>query len=311
MKTILMISIWLAGAVNASAQYTLANLRLEHSTEEQDRYRYQHLQLYPIKANQAFRTFHKGTTNYLTLKEALEKRKVRVTEQSDGGDVNTLYIENVSPDTIMILSGEVVKGGKQDRVIAQDFLLYPGGGRKDVSVFCVEHGRWNGTSSFGEYFSISSNEVRKAATVKKDQGEVWKKVAETTQKNQAGTSTGTLTALKNSQSFNAEIKKYTDHFHALLAKDPDVIGVIAVSGSTILGCDMFASHKIFTAYLPGLLNSYATEAITTGGTVTVTPEQVQVYLESIISDERKQDREIERKGTMLKDGDKKIHISTF
>src|SRR6185295_12245187 len=148
----------------------------------------------------------KGVGKYETLKNALDKKKVVVTESKDE-EVNNLFIENVSKDTVMILAGEVVQGGKQDRMVGQDVILYPKSGKKDLSVFCVEHGRWQPKESgkeFNKYYSISSNEVRKAATVKKDQQEVWNKVAETTTKNKANTSTGTLTALKESGDYNKE-----------------------------------------------------------------------------------------------------------
>ena len=297
------------------AQYKSENLKLDsRAVASGNKYLFQNLQLYPVRANKTFLTYHKGLSKYSTLKEALERKKVAITEQSDGGTVNTLFIENISKDTIIVLSGEVVKGGKQDRVIAQDFILYPKSGRKDVSVFCVEHGRWSpedGDTSFKQYYDISTNEVRKAATVKKDQQEVWNKVSETTNKNNAKTSTGTLTALQRSASFNTDLKKYTSHFQSLLSAEADVIGVVAVSGNKILGCDMFANHELFMKYLPGLLNSYATEAITSGSKVSVSYDKVTEYLSSIISDENKQEREIEKKGTMLKDGSKKIHLSAF
>ena len=228
--------------------------------------------------------------------------------------MNTLFIENVSRDTIVILSGEVVQGGKQDRMIAQDVILSPGSGKKDISVFCVEHGRWQPKAegmAFKEYFTISSNDVRKAGTVKKDQQEVWKKVSETTEKNNANTSTGTLTALKQSGDFSKELKEYTDFFGKLILGENDIIGVIAVSGDGILGCDMFATHDLLGKYFPSLINSYATEAITSGKTVSISYEKVNEYLRSIIDDEHKQEQEVEKKGTMLKDGKKKIHISTF
>jgi hypothetical protein len=301
--------------VALKAQYQRENLKLDPpAMTSQGMYTYQNLQLYPVRANQAFRSHHKGVAKYVTLKEALEKRKVAITEQKGGGDVNTLFIENVSADTIIVLSGEVVQGGKQDRVIAQDFVLYPKSGKKDVSVFCVEQGRWSpkdGDTSFKQYYTISSNEVRKAATVKKNQREVWNKVSETTEKNKAGTATGTLTALKGSASLTNDLKKYTDHFQPMLSRETDIIGVVAVSGSVILGCDMFASHDIFVKYLSSLLSSYATEAITSGKPVNLPYYKVEEYLQSIIADESKQEKEVEKKGTMLKDGNKKIHISTF
>jgi hypothetical protein len=305
---------FMIASVVCNAQYKSENLRLDDQTAMANKYKYENLQLYPIRANKAFRAEHKDLGKYVGLKEALEKQKIVVTEKSKQGTVNSLFLENVSRDTIMILSGEVVQGGKQDRVIGQDLILYPKSGKKDVSVFCVEHGRWNpkkGDGSFKEYFSISSNEVRKAATVKKDQQEVWNKVSETTSKNKAETSTGTLTALKESESFTKDLNKYASHFNNALANDDEVIGLVAVTGNTILGCDMFASHEIFKMYLPGLLNSYSTEAITSGKPASVSYQKVEAYLHSIIADESKQEEVVEKNGVMLKEGNKKLHISTF
>ena len=54
-------------------------------------------------------------------------------------DVNKLFVENNSQDTIILLAGEVVKGGKQDRTLATDLILPPGKGKKDIDVFCVEY----------------------------------------------------------------------------------------------------------------------------------------------------------------------------
>jgi len=153
--------------------------------------------------------------------------------------------------------------------------------------------------------------VRKAAAVKKDQREVWDKVAETTGKNNARTSSGTLVALKDSENLTKDLAEYNDHFKNLLASERDVIGVIAVSGDVILGCDMFATHSLFEKHYVNLINAYATEAITNGKPVTVPREKVHEYLLSIIEDESRQDAEVEKKGTQLKDKNRKLHISTF
>ena len=68
-------------------------------------------------------------------------QNIQVQQNISGGGgarVNTLYIQNVSNDTIYIMAGEVVKGGKQDRVLAQDMILPPNSKKVDISVFCVE-----------------------------------------------------------------------------------------------------------------------------------------------------------------------------
>lgn len=315
MKKLMLFCALLATIAPVAAQYNKTNLKLEQPATAVP-YKYAYLQLYPVRANAVFKASHKNMGKYVTLREGLKTNKAVITEYNRG-EVNTLYIENVSKDTILVLSGEVVQGGKQDRVIAQDFLLYPKSGKKDIQVFCVEHGRWQpkergeDAMTFKQYYSFSSNEVRKAAAVDKDQGKVWDKVAETTAKNNANSSTGALTALAKSGTFNTELKKYTDHFTRLLVNEPDVIGVVVVAGDAILGCDMFATHALFAQHYPDLVNAYATQAITTGKPVTVPYEKTKQYLDAILADEYKQENEVKKKGTMLKEGSKKVHISTF
>src|SRR5437868_830924 len=115
MKTIIFILTVLCFVLTTNAQYTKDNLRLEAAGKL--KYRYRNLQLYPIYASAAFVAQHKNVGKYVVLKDALEKKNVTITE-SNGGEVNTLFMENTSKDTIMVLSGEVVQGGKQDRMIA-------------------------------------------------------------------------------------------------------------------------------------------------------------------------------------------------
>jgi len=79
---------------------------------------------------------------FLTLEEALEQHKIVVYETKN---VNELAIENVSPDQeVYIQSGEIVKGGQQDRTITDDLIVPPRSGRLPLAAFCVEHGRWTG-----------------------------------------------------------------------------------------------------------------------------------------------------------------------
>jgi hypothetical protein len=354
MKNLLFtLSLSMLACANASAQYNSKNLAME-SSESANKYHFKNLQLYPIRGNSNFFNESKDNGNYLSLKEGLESKKIVITEKVDTsarrnpiqrqtynqpanrtnndrrnnevqqqeqtqqyvseGTVNSLFIENVSSDTIMVLAGEVVKGGKQDRVIAQDFLLYPKSGKKDVSVFCVEHGRWSTTDTtfaFNETSTISCQSVRKAAAVEKQQGKVWENVANVTSKNKASTSTGTYNALEKSESYNKQMDEYLKHFGNIFSADPTVIGVVAVSGDSIIGCDMFASNAMFKKYYANLLNSYATEAITNGKEVKVSYQQVSNYLNSFIASEEKQEEVIKLKGTQLKEGRKKVHISVY
>ena len=75
----------------------------------------------------------------LTLDEALAKRAVKVHET---GNVNELQIENLGTDEVFVQSGDIVKGGQQDRVLIVSLLLPPKSGRIPIASFCVEQGRW-------------------------------------------------------------------------------------------------------------------------------------------------------------------------
>jgi hypothetical protein len=107
------------------------------------------------------------------------------------------------------------------------------------------------------------------------------------------------------------LERYTAHFKNVFTHQPDVIGVVVVAGDKILGCDMFANHDIFMKQYPNLLSSYATEAITSGKAVSVSYDKVANYLDNIISNEKEQDKKVNENGTMMRNGKKKVHISTF
>jgi hypothetical protein len=82
---------------------------------------------------------NKTDQRFLTLEEALDQRKVIVYETRD---VNELAIENVSDEDVFIESGDIVKGGAQDRTLKDDLILPAKSGKLSISSFCVEHGRW-------------------------------------------------------------------------------------------------------------------------------------------------------------------------
>jgi hypothetical protein len=323
MKTIFTLAL-LGLAVIGNAQYNSKNLTIKETATTG--FTYKNLRLFPIYANETFMNAHKDLGKYMSLQKALEQKKVAITEtvnnsngvQTGSATVNTLFIENTSSDTIFLMAGEIVKGGQQDRVLAQDMILSPKSGKKDISVFCVEHGRWSYTDEseqagkkFYGYSKVTSNNIRKTAIVDKSQQGVWDKVANVTAKNEASTETGTYTALDTSKKYNNELNGYTDYFKSAMKSEHNVIGVVACSGDKVIGCDMFATPVMFNEHLEGLLNAYSTEAMTNGSQAKADYSKVQSYLDNILSDESKQDEKVSKNGTMLKSKDKKLHIATF
>jgi len=116
-----------------------------------------------------------------TLDEALAAGTAVVHET---GEVNTLCVENLSSgDDLMMQNGDILKGGKQDRVLQVAMILPPKSGRVAVPAFCVEAGRWTnrGGEAVGHFATnpgqIAGKDLKNAVNTAGVQGEVWKTVA--------------------------------------------------------------------------------------------------------------------------------------
>src|SRR6202007_821531 len=126
-----------------------------------------------------------------TLDDALASGDAVVAEQGsylrrtreDGGgttsygsaQVNQLVLINRGKRPLLLLAGEVVSGGKQDRIIGKDRIVPAGADPLPLSVFCVEHGRWTAGSSgkFTAGQTIVHPSVRERAAVDGSQTQVW------------------------------------------------------------------------------------------------------------------------------------------
>jgi len=146
---------------------------------------YENLTIFPVVSAQ-----DTDTSQFETLDEAISSGDATVSEQGDylrrtrdgssvpivstGAQVNQLVFVNRGKRPIILLAGEVVSGGKQDRIIGKDRIVPVGAAPLPLDVFCVEHGRWTGESA---YFSAAKTmvhpTVRANAAIKQDQGQVW------------------------------------------------------------------------------------------------------------------------------------------
>lgn len=213
-----------------------------------------------------------GNRHYLTLKDALDQKKIRVIETKE---VNELAVENVSGEEVFIQSGDIVKGGQQDRVISNDFVLPPKSGRIAVDAFCVERGRWSqrGAESASTFNSssemVATKPLKMAVTVKKDQSEVWSRVAETqsslalstAQTVTVSASASSLPLTLQSRPIEDAIKSYIKALHRITDGKRDVIGLVFAVNGEINSADIYSSPELFAAMWPKLLKASAVEAV--------------------------------------------------
>lgn len=196
-------------------------------------------------------------TQYLTLSDGLKQKAVTVSELPGGGSVNTLLVHNKSDRPLLILGGEVVLGGQQDRILGQDTIV-PSHEQMRVQVFCVEHGRWSGNRAFDAAQGMADTKIRVRAKYRGDQSQVWAEVAKKNAAHGAAPSTGTYRNLATGEEGKRALEPFRQSVGGKLAKLPDagkVVGVVASVNGRVTSVEVFARPELFAAYRDKLMDS--------------------------------------------------------
>ncbi len=237
---------------------------------------YKNLKIFPLEVAKPLEL-----KDYTTLDEAMDKGWLKIKEVGSGV-VNTVQIKNNGKEPVFILTGEMITGAKQDRMIKQDVLLPAHSSWIEVEVYCVEHGRWAAVSQeFKSGGYVVPNEVRQRAKIYESQGEVWDAVAKTQDKLGIVSSTGTARANYEDKEVQKAIEDYTKGFEHIPNLSKSTIGVVVATGDRIICLDLFANNNLLKKLWKKLVKSYAMDAIR-GEKSTVTREDVQSIIEAVI-----------------------------
>jgi hypothetical protein len=308
-----LIAVTFLAAPHVFAQFNTENLTPTLDANTEQRFSCEKLRLYPIIANEAFRQAQKDVTKAVPMNKALQDGRLKIMEHGEGAQVNTLQAVNISKDTVYLMQGEVIVGGQQDRMLAKDVLVPPNS-TIDIAAFCVEHGRWqeNGT---GQAFTLSvgsvAQDVRKAAAVDEEQTAVWDKVAYNVSVNEAEAPSGSYADMLDDKEYQAQREAYRTRLKDLPASCAGIVGVIAVSGNKVVGCDVFASEEIFKQAYPQLIDAYIAEALNKGGKVTMSGAEIRGYFDGMFADEKKLEEKAKGNGYLFKAKGKTYRVSMF
>jgi len=247
------------------------------------------LTIFPVVASTT-----RDTGQFLTLDEGIRSGEVIVNEagriqplirgnrpipvRRGGDEVNRLVLVNNSDRPLLLLAGEIVTGGKQDRVIGKDRIVPAKSDPIDLSVFCVEPGRWVERSA--NFNTLEGNmaqpSVRAKAMGDKDQQKVWDEVRSAHESMAAKVPAPARAELAGTSSYaytmdNGEVKKQVEEIAAPIDRDYSslirqlrdrrAVGVVAAVNGRIIWADLFASSGLLESYWPKLVRSYAAEAM--------------------------------------------------
>ena len=242
------------------------NLDKRHSVGEP--ITYGALAVFPVYVEAAERA-----QQFLTLDAAEELGVVVITEKS-GGSVPAVIIRNTGDAAIYICAGEVIFGGKQDRMIAHDVVIAPSE-TIEVKVRCVESGRWHGTSShFTSGGFMGSNKVRGAVQFM-EQSDVWNRVAEQNADLEAQTNTGTYRAALTHEEIQILYDEFAGEILPHLEGDNLVGMIIAVNGE-ILCIDIFGNPGLFNDLKGKILKASVLDIIGIEEEGISTPSKAQI-----------------------------------
>ena len=133
-----------------------------------------------ITLDEGIRSGEVVVTEVGNLHSSMQRRQPYVQPYRGGAEVNRLVLVNNSKHPLILLAGEVVTGGKQDRVVGKDRIVPAESDPVDLSVFCVEHGRWvESSTKFDTHASVMLQpSVRMKAMADQDQQKVWDAVGQ-------------------------------------------------------------------------------------------------------------------------------------
>ena len=199
---------------------------------------YRHLALYPV-----VRTSSVAVGDYITLEMAQTNKTVLIKERPDAS-VPTVLIKNTGKRPIYIMAGEIIIGGKQDRMVSFDIII-PAGKEIEVEVRCVEHGRWHGASvQFSPGGAVGSKKVRTALQFK-TQHDVWDEVEKMCEEHDISSSSGTYGALLSSGEVDNKSQPFLDAMNKGLQND-NMVGMIMALNGEIVCVDIFMNPEYFT-----------------------------------------------------------------
>ncbi len=245
------------------------------------------LSVYPVVS-----TLKVDTSDFLTLDEGLASGAVRIMErgqvenalnrrrdsrpwseeqermpQISGPSVNELVLLNNSSRPLILLAGEMVSGGKQNRIIGADLVVPPNSDPLPLTVFCVEQGRWSAGGAFGSSGAIGHLSIRKEAQANKSQVGVWESVALAADALAVASPTSSYQDVVHSPRAQRAVDEVASSIEADYEKElrgqlrgRNAVGVIVAINGQLVWSDVFSSQELFQKYWSKVLRSYAIEA---------------------------------------------------
>ncbi len=201
-----------------------------------------------------------------TLDDAQGQGDLLIAERGSA-TVPELIVDNRGKTHVLLMAGEILVGGKQNRVLREDLLLPPRSGPRSISVYCVEQGRWSGSrKDFESKASVAQPSLRREVIGEGDQNRVWAEVHRSVRAARPAAPSAASPTQSYQQLYEApEVRRRLDDTERAIdarGAAAGAVGAMVVTGDEIAGLDAFQDASLFKRQWRKLLRSYAVDAAT-------------------------------------------------
>jgi hypothetical protein len=219
-----------------------------------------------------------ATGDIESFSEAMADGTLVVSESgSQGGSYTNLVLTNHSKEPVLVMAGEVVRGGRQDRIFTEDLIIPPDSGPQMVQVHCVEKGRWSDAAATFSYGGRAELALRSAT--KSGQDATWETIAAMNTE-RGGSATGAYIAADGEQ-----MLQYRQTLRAAIGQQHQVVGAVIAQGSQIVHAEIFGDPQLAGVGRATLLDGYAVDAVVMDDLEPIAPdpEAAALYLQRALS----------------------------
>ena len=216
-------------------------------------HRWSGLTFYPLE----LRARH-SMTRILTLDQALHRGELAIREMGEGR-VSRLEVRNDATRPVFLMAGELILGGKQNRMVRDDVLLSRRSGWREIAVYCGEQHRWRESGLFKSGGTLSAPALRKMASSGVGQDRIWGEIGSQLKAAEVESETANYQQFFESPERRRRLASCVERLRPLPC--PRTVGCVVVRGHRIVGCDLFGDPELFAALWPKLCRSYGAEVM--------------------------------------------------
>lgn len=232
---------------------------------------HEHMAVIPLKTEPNY------GLDILTLKKGLELGLVEVKECKHS-TVNTLIVKNNSITPLLLIDGEEVVGGDQNRIVNSTIVVAPKS-ETPISVSCTEHGRWGYKSEFKSSMHIADYNTRRAKlhakrNSKSVQQEVWSSISNLEESIEFKSPTSAM-----SESYDAQRTNHNEFIKAFDIADGQTGALIIINGE-IKGFELFLNPEIYSHFHEKIIKSYLINSKVENTTFSINVDEANQIIEN-------------------------------